>query len=210
MGNFSPTGHGLAVVGHHPFTAIVFNIDAEVASDSNSVFYSWMSDRDNFSNRGFIQDCLEKAVRKIGRDVDIGITPALDRATQGEAGSPDIASTIFRKIDRSRAFVADVTLIQSPLTGWRKGLAKTLGFAPFRLCPNPNVLVELGYAAGQLGWDRCLLVVNTAFGDVELLPFDLRGRRVLPYRVANKDDRAAARESFVPLLQSRLVEALQL
>jgi len=209
MGNLDSGGQGLQIVGHHQFAAITFMLDAEIASASNSIFYSWMSDRDNFSNRGFIQNCLEKAVKEIGKNEVIGITPALDRDTKGEAGSPDIAVTIFRKIEKSRAFVADVTLIQSPESVWRKRLAKMLGYGPVRPCPNPNVLVELGYAAGCLGWDRCLLIINTAFGDVEQLPFDLRGRRVLPYRVAQKGDRATAKESFIPLLQSRLAEALQ-
>ena len=43
--------------------------------------------------------------------------------------------------------------------------------------PNPNVLVELGYAAARLGLDRLVLVMNTAFGSPEELPFDLKNRR---------------------------------
>lgn len=210
MGNFSPKGGGLAVVGHHPLAVLKFILDEEVASDSNRIFYSWMTDRPNFSNRGFIQDCLEKAVKQIAKDDSIGITPALDRDTQGESGSPDIAATIFRKIARARAVVADVTLMNSrPIwgAGW---LASLAGVGSTRLTPNPNVLVELGYAAGQLGWERCLLIVNTAFGPVEGLPFDLRGRRILPYKVGAKGDREAARTSFIPFLKAQLIEAMEL
>jgi hypothetical protein len=210
MGNFDQSGHGLAMVGHHTFPALTFSLDKEVASDSNCLFYSWMSDRENYSNRGFIQDCLEKAVKQIGRDGAIGITPSLKRDTKGEAGSPDIAATIFRKIARARAFVADITLMDPPVGGWRKRLMQAVGIGPFRLSPNPNVLVELGFAAGQMGWERCLLVFNSAFGSIEQLPFDLRGRRIVTYHVGKKDDRQAARESFIPLLKSHLVEALGL
>lgn len=209
MGNFRG-GHGLGVVGHHPFSVVTFVLDEEVVSDSNSVFYSWMTGRDNFSNRNFVQDCLERAIREIARDDTLNITPSLDRDTQGETGAPDIAATIFRKIARARAFVADVTLIGDAPTGWRSLVSKLCGVRFPRRSPNPNVLVELGYAVGTLGWDKCILVVNKAFCEIEELPFDLRGRTTFPYRVKSRDERQAARESFVPLLRSRLEDILEL
>jgi hypothetical protein len=49
--------------------------------------------------------------------------------------------------------------------------------------PNPNVLIELGYAAAVLGWERVICVVNTAYGTVEQMPFDLRSRRLLNYEL---------------------------
>lgn len=210
MGNLSSEGRGLSIVGNHPITALVFVLNEEIATDSNRIFYSWMSDQDNFSNRSFIQDCLEKAVKLIAKDDSIGITPSIDRDTQGESGSPDIANTIFRKIARARAFVADVTLMNLPVSGWRRRLMNLVHVGPMRVSPNPNVLVELGFAVGQLGWERCLLVVNTAFGRVEELPFDLRGRRILPYSVAERNDREAARVSFIPFLKNQLIEAMEL
>jgi hypothetical protein len=42
---------------------------------------------------------------------------------------------------------------------------------------NPNVLIELGYAAALLGWDRVVLVLNKHYGSPERLPFDLKFRR---------------------------------
>ena len=44
MGNLDQSGHGLAIVGHHSFIALALSLDKEVASDSNCLFYSWMSD----------------------------------------------------------------------------------------------------------------------------------------------------------------------
>jgi len=56
-----------------------------------------------------------------------------------------------------------------------------------RGCPNPNVLIELGYAAKALGWDRLILVLNTAYGPPDELPFDLKHRRFpLTYSVTSQ------------------------
>ncbi|MDM4014641.1 hypothetical protein [Roseiconus lacunae] len=38
-------------------------------------------------------------------------------------------------------------------------------------------MLELGYAAAKLGWDRIVLVMNERYGGVSKLPFDLRNRR---------------------------------
>ena len=84
-------------------------------------------------------------------------------------GAPDIAHAIFQKIEKAAAFVADVSIVN-------EGLG--------RPTPNPNVLVEVGYALKTLGNPRILLVANTANGPVESLPFDLRTKRVLTYHLA--------------------------
>src|SRR5437016_4475569 len=96
------------------------------------VFYSWQSDLPNATNRTFIQKALEKAAASIAADESIEIEPVVDRDTQGVPGAPDIASTIFAKITAADIFVADVSITTRPKTG--------------RPTPNPNVLIELGYA----------------------------------------------------------------
>lgn len=127
--------------------------------DECTVFYSWQSDLLNSTNRGFIQDALERAAKAICEDDSIKVEPVVDRDTAGVAGSPDIAATILDKIDACQVLVCDVSIINNPENA--------------RPTPNPNVLVELGYALGVLGWERILMVMNTAFGEPELLPFDL-------------------------------------
>jgi hypothetical protein len=73
--------------------------------------------------------------------------------------------------------------------------------------PNPNVLLELGYAIKALGWERIVLVMNTEFGEPTVLPFDLRSRRITTYKVAeDADEKAPARNS----LKKTLVAALKL
>lgn len=154
------------------------------------VFYSWQSDLPVAGNRNLIQDSLERAIRAMGRDRDAGVQAVLDRDTANLAGSPDIANSILAKIAVSDVFVADVSIVSTDAA---------------RPSPNPNVLVELGYAIAELGWENTILVQNGAFGGPELLPFDLRGHRTVVYHKADTDDRAEARA----LLQGRLEAALR-
>ena len=74
-----------------------------------------------------------------------------------------------RKSIHARCFVADVSIVTPA--------------GATRLIPNPNVLLELGYASKAIGWERIVMVANTAFGQPEELPFDLRKRRVIPPRM---------------------------
>jgi len=156
------------------------------------IFYSWQSDLPNATNRAFIQQALENAGKAIGADKTIEVEPVIDRDTQGVAGAPDIAKTIFEKIRAVDIFVADVSIIG----GRRKG----------RPTSNPNVLIELGYALHALGDERVLLVFNTAYGKVEQLPFDLKMRRVIPYNMPESTpDRATERRA----MEGRLDHAIR-
>jgi hypothetical protein len=52
---------------------------------------------------------------------------------------------------------------------------------------NPNVLIELGYAARSIGWERTILVLNTESGEADALPFDvLQHRWPIEYRLTEK------------------------
>lgn len=87
----------------------------------------------------------------------------LDHDTAGIPGTPDIASTIFNKIRETGIFVADLTLSFQAATGKKS--------------PNPNVLIELGYAFSAINDSRVISVMNTAFGGPNDLPFDLSHKR---------------------------------
>ncbi|HVT11805.1 MAG TPA: hypothetical protein VHE55_06030 [Fimbriimonadaceae bacterium] len=154
------------------------------------VFYSWQSDLPNRTNRGLVSEALEAAALAVRKDETIEIQPAIDRDTLGEAGSPEIASTIFKKIEAAQAVVADVSIINQ---------------GAGRPAPNPNVLLELGYAARHLGWERLVMVFNLAFGRMEDLPFDLRTRRVISYTSSEADaDRASSRKQLASTLEAAL------
>src|SRR5690348_7440379 len=132
------------------------------------IFYSWQSDLPNVTNRTLIEQALKKAARTLRHDPTISVEPVIERDTAGVAGAPAIQTTIFNRIERAQVFVGDVSIIN-------QGSA-------LRLTPNPNVLVELGYALKALGEGRLILVLNEAFGVAETLPFDLRFRRLLRYK----------------------------
>src|SRR6266478_2733177 len=123
---------------------------------SCKVFYSWQSDLPNATNRGFIEKALENAAKAIRADDSIQVEPVIDRDTAGVAGSPDIAATILAKIEEADIFVCDVSIIDRD--------------AKSRPTPNPNVLIELGYALRKFGVNRIMMVMNTAYGQPELLP----------------------------------------
>lgn len=159
------------------------------------VFYSWQSDLPNPTNRGFIQQALENVVTKIANDKTVEVEPVTDRDTQGVAGAPDIASTIFAKITAADVFVADVSIIARPKMG--------------RKTPNPNVLIELGYALRGLGHERVVLVFNRSFGKIEDLPFDLKMRRLVTYDMSQAEqDRASERLKLEKQLDVAIRSAL--
>lgn len=134
-----------------------------------TVFYSWQSDLENRYNRSFIQDVLDKATKAFSKDENFSLDAVVDRDTFGMPGSPSIVESITGKIAKSDIFVCDISIINLSSTG--------------RPTPNPNVLYELGFASALLGWERIIMIQNTAFGNIEKLPFDLRGRRILQYHL---------------------------
>jgi hypothetical protein len=158
-----------------------------------TVFYAWQSDLPNATNRGLIERALQSALASLSDDGTLVEDPRLDRDTAGVAGSPDIEHTIFDKIASAAVFVCDVSIITPP--------------GAERATPNPNVLVELGYALRALGAERVVMVMNTAFGTPESLPFDIRRKRVLTYALPPDADSKASERTR---LAERLTEALRL
>lgn len=139
---------------------------------ARTIFYSWQNDLDSKTHRYFIEKCLKKALADLEKDAAIYMS--YDRDTKGINGSPDITATIFDKIDKCVLFVCDVSIVNSNADG--------------RKMPNPNVLVELGYAASKLGWDRIICLFDGNTGNIEDLPFDLRQKRVTPFYPDRKNE----------------------
>jgi hypothetical protein len=132
-----------------------------------TLFYSWQSDLDPKANNYLIRDALKAAIKTLEKEIDVEMS--LDKDTQETSGSPDIVDTIFRKIRAADILVADVTIINADYDG--------------RKTPNPNVMIELGYAVKALGWERIICIVNTDYCRPEDLPFDVRNNRTSTYSV---------------------------
>lgn len=128
-----------------------------------TVFYSWQSDKPRAIGMNFVQEALQAALQNIETDNSLNIEVSLDRDTQGVPGVPIIGETILSKIDKCGIFLADVSI--------------TTEATASKPSPNPNVLIELGYAVARVGWERMICVMNTAFGEPKCLPFDLQHRR---------------------------------
>lgn len=175
-----------------------------------TVFYSWQSDAPARTNRLFIERALTLAIKRLETDAALESVVRdaplkLDKDTEGIPGSPPIADTILLKIEKCAAFVADLTLVG-------ESLAVLQGMDGFRkrLFPNPNVLLEYGYALRCHGHERLIAVLNTAYGEshTENLPFDLRHLRwPIKYHLpdgADAEQKNAALEALVSSLSGAL------
>lgn len=165
---------------------------------SKTIFYSWQSDLDGKINNFFIRDCLKKALKQINKEAEIEVS--LDKDTQNTTGSPDIVDTILRKIRACDIFVCDVSIVNQ-----RNVIQRIVNV---RKMPNPNVLIELGYAVKTLGWDRVICVVNTGFCKVEDLPFDIRNNRISTYSLKSISNKKSAEKQLVDTFSSALKSIL--
>ena len=125
---------------------------------------------------------------------ELSIELAVDRDTLGVPGTPDIVESVFRKIDKAQVFVADISIINSETPG--------------KPTPNPNVLLELGYAARSLGWDRIIAIYNLDYGEIENLPFDLEHRRPISYSL-QKNTKAEAKKHISKIVAQNIFQLHQ-
>ncbi len=161
-----------------------------------TLFYSWQSDTPSKTNRSFIKNAIEKTIRNISKNVEMEEAIRLDQDTQGVPGTPEIANTILHKIDECDIFLCDLTIV-----------ART---TDRNQVPNPNVLIELGYAMKAIGAARIIAVMNEAYGTAaDGLPFDLQHRR-WPIRYSLSTEAAAEnRNEQKNSLTARFEEAIR-
>ena len=127
------------------------------------VFYAWQSDTPSKGNRRLIRTALNLAAMNILNDPAVAVRVRINSDTQGVLGHVSVIDTIVNKILACDAFVPDLTFV-----------AETEGG---KLVPNPNVLLEYGYALHVLSDTFLIPVMNTAYGPPEKLPFDMGHRR---------------------------------
>ena len=130
------------------------------------VFWSWQADTPGKIGRHFVRAALADAIKALKQAEDVEEPSErearedlhLDHDRQGVPGSPDLAPTIFRKIDQAAVFVTDVTLVaemKGPAAEDRGGAQKKL--------INSNVAIEYGYALRALGDESILMVQNVHY-----------------------------------------------
>lgn len=158
------------------------------------IFYSWQSDLPGKDTRNFISSAIDAAAKFLANTVMV----IPDRDTKGETGSPNIEQTIFSKIDDCDLFIADLSIVASYTD--KDGSTKWT--------PNPNVLVELGYAVKLLGWESVICFINTDFGKETTLPFDLNHHRVTGYSLEG-ENRADVRKNLRDIVASTVMTLLE-
>lgn len=163
------------------------------------VFYSWQSDLPNSTTRGLIQSSIEAAVRNMRDTVEV----TADRDTQGVYGSPDIVETIFSKIDDCDIFVADV----SAVTTYHVMDSEGQPTDRIKATPNPNVLVELGYAVRVLGWENVICIMNDDYSNGGELPFDIEHHRLTKYSL-NQHNKSEVRRQLRDIISSTILNVL--
>lgn len=129
------------------------------------IFYSWQSDLQGAKTRNFIRECIDKAI-DLAQESE-AVEAEKDEATAGITGSPNIVTTLFSKIDNCDLFIADLSLCFTGDVNKEKR------------SPNPNVLLELGYAVKTLGWERVICFCNTDYG--KEYPFDIAHNRITSF-----------------------------
>ena len=134
-----------------------------------TIFYSWMSDRPDDQNRKYIYKILEKDVKKLEKEFDVTIK--IDSDSRDEDGSKTIEENILKKISNCDLFIGDITPVSPrfPFLGKNK------------LLINSNVMYELGFAVSTLGWNRCIMVWNSKYGNLSHAPFDIRNHSTITY-----------------------------
>jgi hypothetical protein len=148
-----------------------------MAQEGNrKIFFAWQSDTKSEFNKDLVWKALIAACASLNDEPELGPERegiVADRDTKGVAGSGDIHRIIFDKLDRTDLALFDLTAI-----------AKSDGG---KSIPNPNVMLELGYATKSIGESRIVLVANQGAKFHGDLPFDLRNRRVIFYRCSRSE-----------------------
>jgi len=160
---------------------------------SKTIFFSWQSDLPSGVTRVLIEKAIEQ-VLAARKNVSVHLNENVDRDTMNTSGSPDIVDSVFNKIDSCSVFVADISLINEHSAEKRT--------------PNPNVLIELGYAIKTIGWENIILVFNEAYGKISDIPFDLRQRRTLKYAALSGEVKQPAQDKLTTDIAQIISEML--
>ena len=106
-----------------------------------TLFWSWQSDTRANCNRTLIRRAIDAAVSNVAQNDPLICDYEVHEGVVNESGTPMITDVILSRIRECNVFVGDLTLVGQ--------------IGENKLTPNPNVLLEMGYAASQIGC-RCV------------------------------------------------------
>lgn len=124
-----------------------------------NIFFSWQSDIEG--NKAIIRKGIKDACKKLTQSNGYEIN--IDEATRDIPGSPTIEKAVMDKIAACDVFIADIT----PITQHYN-----------KQIPNPNVLIELGYALKCIELARIIIVAKKGDYKDNELPFDINHNRL--------------------------------
>lgn len=175
------------------------------------MFFAFQMDIDDKFGKGFIQSAIEIAIQKFK---DEGIDVSLDFGFRGTPGTPLLIEEMLKKSSESDMVIVDLTFTSSKIWSDSKKISilgkeiRILKKTQDKKSPNPNVLLETGYAWAKKGTYRTLAVMNAAFGSPDLLPVDLKGFRWgITYSL--NDDNYSDRKSIRKDLSNDLYDAIK-
>lgn len=157
-----------------------------------NIFYSWQSDLPNAKNRNLIESCLKKAIKILNNEINEVSEFSIESDSRNDTGTPDLAESIFSKVEKCDILVADISIINAK--------------SDCRPMPNPNVLLEVGFAAKAISWSNILCIYNSEYGKVELLPFDIRTRKPIIYNTSNGI--SESKETLTKILKTQIKDII--
>lgn len=145
-----------------------------MSKNQYKLFFSWQSE--DTKSRKVLEKSLQDTIKTLGNK---GIVLEIDHSTLGESGLPSIDQTILRKIDSCDIFLADIT----PVCNYKVTLGN--GTQVTKEVPNPNVLLELGYAMSALGVGYVIVAAHQGTWIPANMPFDINHRTIYSFSSSN-------------------------
>lgn len=145
-----------------------------------TVFFAYQTDIDEKYGKAFVQSAVESAIEKFKKN---GINITLDFGFRGTPGTPPLLDEMLKKSSQADMVIVDMSFTSSKIWSDAKRFRlfgreiRILNNVKDKISPNPNVLLETGFAWAQKGTYRTLMVMNEAFGNASQLPVDLKGFR---------------------------------
>lgn len=146
-----------------------------------TIFYSWQSDTPQSDL--IIKSSFERFVANY--ELREGIHFDIVYSTHGVSTDNTIDNRLFEQIENCDLFLADLT----PSTNYQKVEAN--GQTVQKEAPNPNVLIELGYAYGTMGPGYVAMVALQDTWSMANMPFDINHRDIYQFAQDGFDLNAA-------------------